>query len=790
MNHPLIFINCLVGVFMAGIFCVGQMVVPPTVLYSLIVVLLFGSLLFLYIGEKYANYSILALFFFLGFLRSTHDLVIAPNDISNEIGHVAKVTGSVVDTPRIKILDEGKTSIRYVLEVTKVEVEHQKKSVNGKLVVNLTQKSELPIAVYGDQVAVIGEVQSLHGYNNPGLIDSVAMLKRQGITAKLKGVKNSAVVQVNEESNFRRTVDAIREKIRSSMENVMPKQDAAAVFAMLFGGYGGIKPELTAAFTATGIVHILSVSGSHIALLAGTMQKVGSLLRLSPLVTAVFVIVTVLIYAVFSGCVPPVVRSATMGIMTFVALALGREKDACIALAFVSLVMLAMSPQLIYDISFQLSFAATAGLLYLSPVLTKLLIRLPKYVAINMAITIAAQLSVLPFLAWYFNSVSLSALIANILVVPIIENMIIFGLFGVIIGVIFPIGQALLFVYCSLTIGLVYQLTSAVAAIPSGNLYVPSIGIWGGACYYIALAGVFILLQLRSDSLAQYWNTYKKELLGFSVILVFIVIAYQNHSEPVRMHFIDVGQGDAMLFTTPHGKNIVIDTGGVLSLLSDFDIGERVVVPYLKHYGVTKVDYLLLTHVHEDHAGGAAAIRRHLPVEHIIIGKENRNEYAKVFKTNLQDTASFAAAYTGEEFVVDGVRVQVLQALDAVKAGSGNEVSNVFKLTYGKHSFLITGDLDANGEKELVKNQANLKSTVLKVAHHGSKTSSTPEFIQTVDPQYAVISVGANNTFGHPNQKVVERLEEQQATVYRTDTCGAIVFASDGKTLTVDTFIK
>ncbi|MBP2632696.1 MAG: internalization-related competence protein ComEC/Rec2 [Firmicutes bacterium] len=790
MNHPLIFINCLVGAFVLGIFCVGQIVLSLSFVYGVIVVLFFSSIIFLYRNDKRVNYSVIALFFLLGFLRCTHDLMLSPNDISHEIGRVVHITGRIVDTPRIKVIDEDKVSIRYVVEAKKVEFYHQQKTVNGKVLIHIAQKSRLPIAVYGDQVTILGEVQSLHGYNNPGLIDSVAMLKRQGITAKLKAEKNSAVVRQNEESNFRRTIDKLRGKILIAMENVMPKQDAAAVFAMLFGGYGGIKPELVAAFTATGIVHILSVSGSHISLVAGTMQKVGSMLRLSPMVTAILVIVIVIGYAVFSGCVPPVVRSATMGIMTFIALAIGREKDACIALALVSLLMLAISPQLIHDISFQLSFSATAGMLYISPVMTKLFIKLPKYIAINLAITISAQLSVLPFLAWYFNSVSISSLLANILAVPIIENMIIFGLLGVIIGIVIPIAQALLFIFCSMAIGLVYHITSVVAAIPNGNLYLPSIGILGGTGYYLMLFSCLSMIESKTSWWKIYWKKYKKGFLTFLAILCFLYIIYQKHSEPVRMHFIDVGQGDAMVLTTPHGKAIVIDTGGVLALLGDFDVGERVVVPYLKHYGITKIEYLLLTHAHEDHAGGAAAIRKHFPVEHVMIGKENRNEYARVFKTNLQDTASFIVAYTGETFIVDSVKVEILQALDAVKAGTGNEVSNVFKITYGKHSFLITGDLDANGEKELLKNQANLKSTVLKVAHHGSKTSSAAEFIQKVAPAYAVISVGANNNFGHPNQQVLERLKENKAAIIRTDECGAIVFESDGKTLSVDTFIK
>lgn len=789
-QNPLVFVNLLVGVFVLGIFAVGKLQLALPFLYGMIAFLILCSGLCLFYERREAGYGLLLLFFFLGFMRCIHDAALPPLDISNSIGKSVTVIGRVVDTPRVKDGAEDKNSVRYVLEVAQLRQAQQNIPASGKTVVYVTQKKSAAIARYGDELVVRGQIKALHGYQNPGAIDTVAALERQGITAKLQAVKDGAVIQSNREGSFRRSVDEIRDNLLRYMEKVMPKQDAAALFAMLFGGYTGIKPELLEAFTATGIVHILSVSGSHITLLAGTLQWLGGLLRLRPIAVAIVIIIAVSAYAVFAGCVPPVLRSAAMGILTFVALALGREKDARHTLALICLVMLAFQPRLIYDISFQLSFTATAGLLYLSPPFRQAMSKLPDWIAGNLAITIAAQLSVLPFLAWYFNSVSLSALLANLVAVPIVELIIIGGLMAVVIGVCLPILQNIIFIFCSLSVGLVYNMTNVIAALPGGNLTLPSGGLVPGAIYY-GLLFFFIWCAQAKRELCKVWlrQYYRQSTFGI-IVLIAVLFCLYRQPEPLRVHFIDVGQGDALLLTTPQGKAVVIDTGGVLASLSDFDVGARVVVPYLKHYGVQEIEYLILTHAHDDHAGGSSALRRSFQVRHVIIGREDRREYARVFKTSLENCNSFIPAYTGQEIVLDGVRLEVVQAMDGTDNRTGNEASNVIKISYGAYSFLITGDLDAAGEQKLLAGGAKVGSTVLKVGHHGSKTSSTENFIQKVKPAYAVISVGAGNSFGHPNQAVVERLRQNQAEVLRTDQLGAIVFATDGKKLRVETFVE
>lgn len=790
-RHQLYFINGIAFMFMAGIFCAERVSLPLSFLYGAVSVVFIYSTFAVYGERKQAGYGILLLFFLLGILRYGHATTLPQDDIGYFEGSVVTIKGRICDFPNAKEgREEEKNSVRYVVKIAELSKDGKKFSVSGKLLLYTTQPKMTKLGRYGDRVEATGEVRKPRGYQNPGQIDSAAALRRQGITANLYAGKSGVKLQSVTEFSLLRTIDEMRRKLLACMEEAMSKQDAAALFAMLFGGYAGIRPELLEAFTATGIVHILSVSGSHITMLSASLECLGRILRLRRLATIGMIITAVVIYALFSGCVPPVIRSAAMGILTFAAMALDREKDARRILALIALAMLAAEPELLYDLSFQLSFAATAGLLYLAPIFRSSLRRFPEWVGANLAITLSAQLAVLPFLAWYFHTVSLSALLANLVAVPLIEFMVIGGLTACVIGIAAPLFQKILLVLCSLSMGLVYNITKLIASIPGGSLYLPSGGIIAGSLYYVVLFLSFWCFIYRKETCRRKIRQYGKcaivvFLCGISAFLFFL-----GSAKEVRVHFIDVGQGEAMLLITPHDKAVLIDTGGILSGTGDFDVGARVVVPYLYHYGIRDLEYLILTHAHDDHAGGASAVRRKIPVRHIIVGREDRREYARVFKTSLNQSGELIPAYTGQTFRVDGVALEIVRAAESDRKGSGNEVSNVIRISYGSHSFLITGDLDAAGERAVLESGTDIQSTVLKVAHHGSKTSSTEDFIAAAKPAYAVISVGADNRFGHPAGSVVQRLAQHNVRVLRTDLSGAIVFRSNGEKLKIETFNK
>ena len=273
--------------------------------------------------------------------------------------------------------------------------------------------------------------------------------------------------------------------------------------------------------------------------------------------------------------------------------------------------------------------------------------------------------------------------------------------------------------------------------------------------------------------------------LVFYFISFFLFIALFSwqvlRTDEMEVHFIDVGQGDAALVVTPHGHVMLFDTGGTRD--GDFDVGARVDLPYLRHYGIHEVDYIFLSHAHEDHAAGAGAILSHMPVKHVYTADEGTAAYARSMR--LGDGSpllrKMSRAEAGQSIMLDGVTVDHT---------TGNEVSNVYRVRYGNASFLFTGDLVKEHEEKILSQKTELHTTVLKVPHHGSDTSSCEAFAREIRPLYAVYCVGADNTFGHPRPAVVERYERIGAKTLRTDIDGAIVFRTDGEHLSVSTFAE
>lgn len=785
-GQQLLFLNTLLLIVIVGIYAAHKIQVSESILCAVLLSLLPYAFFAVWKEKKESTAIILLLFFLLGFMRFVQTDAVLMNDISRYAGKDALVKGVIEEAPQLRIDEDGHFHLRYTVKAESLSIEDKTWMVTGRLYVHQSSEEKQELARIGDGILTFGTIKNLHGYKNPGRVDTVANAKKEGITASLSAGKKTIEIMPQDTAYFMRWVQSVRENILLSLQRVMSNEDAAAIFAMLFGGYEGIRPELLSAFTATGIVHILSVSGSHISLLAGTTAWFCSLFRVPRLLSACFVTGVIVIYSIFAGAVPPVIRAAIMGALAFFALALGREQDARRILTIVAVALLLYAPALLYDISFQLSFAATAGLIYIAPLIRQKLTFLPAALAGNLSITIGAQISVLPILAWYFNVISLSSLLANFLVVPILEYIIILGLSAICIGMALAFLQPILFASCSLALGLAYEFTRGITKIPGGQIYLPSVGLLGIIFYY-ACIGIYLLDKGRF-----FYDKLLRMSRGYIIAMASILClgVYFLWPQPkLQVHFIDVGQGDAALLITPHGKGVMIDTGGALT--GDFDIGARVDLPYLYHYGVERLEYLILTHAHADHAGGAGSIIRKMPVKHVIIGRENRVEYEKTTHLNMaiEPAASFVPAEKEMKFIVDGVLFSVLHVGDIVGSKPGNEASNVVKVIYGSSSFLFTGDLTAKEEKRLLDERAQIKSTVLKVGHHGSKTSSTMEFINAVQPVWAVISVGADNPFGHPGKDTLERLQRAGSHILRTDKDGAIVFESDGNHISFHTYV-
>ncbi|SMC93586.1 DNA internalization-related competence protein ComEC/Rec2 [Sporomusa malonica] len=744
---------------------------------------------------RHSFWPVIGLFFVAGMIYYSQDTTVRAGDISHYAGQTVSIEGVVDTVPEITGVDEYTKQVRYVVQVEKVKPEQEGIAVraSGKVRLSAQYKDKkIKPAAYGERIVVYGKVLELHGYNNPGQIDMTVALKRQNIMARMSAQGQAIkVISVSNTYSWRVALAGWQDGIVKALQKVMPVNDAAILTAVLFGGYEGINKNVIDDFATTGLIHILSVSGAHIALVAGLIRWFGSRLRLGSLATISIAALTIILYAVMSGLTPPVIRSAIMGLISLMAVILGRENYAPAALAITALGMLVYQPLLLYDISFQLSFGATAGLVFLYQRTVDYLARFPAWIAGPLAVTLSAQLGVLPLIAWYFNNFPVISFAANIIILPVVELVIILGLAGVIIYTIVPAVGNIIFVISSLLIGLVMMLTALLASVPYSSMYIPSVGITGSAAYYFVLAWVYGWRPLHMPGPGQLVEKWPRACSFTVFLFIGIFLAITWYPRPLTVHFIDVGQGDATLVITPRGKGVLVDTGGSFGS-SNFDIGERVVAPYLKHYGVTAVDYLILTHGHQDHAGGAAGVAGDIRINKVMLARE---EHSPAVQALLRTKPAIAVipAYTGQSFQLDGVVFRLEQAVGdsetSRRGANGNEVSSVIRVSYGQHSFLITGDLEAQGEAMLLAKGVP-PCTVLKVGHHGAKTSTTVPFLQTISPKFAVISVGYGNRFGHPHSDTIKRLAEMNTLVYRTDKQGAIVFKSDGKNIEVNTYIK
>lgn len=764
------FLNVLLASMAAGVLFVENFNRSPRFLITTCAALTIGAIVLTWRRKNLTARIIFPIIFFtIGGLRFFAVDTLPPNDISKFAGDNVQITGEIREEPQIKTLPNDLTQVRFVVDAESIKTRGATEKICGGLILTYYPRAgeELPTARIGDKISAGGNLKFLSNYNNPGQIDTVTRMKATGITARLSaGKQGISIEQVDGGlwTKFLRLVAAIREHYRESMASVMSREDAAAIFAMLFGGYAGLNPELVEDFVTTGIVHILSVSGSHMSMLAMATAWLCTILKLPRRLTFAIGLFVIGTYAILSGLLPQVLRSATMGILIFFAKTLDAEAEGARLLTITALAMLLNQPLLLFDISFQLSFSATAGLMYLSEGLKKNFERVPKFFVEPASMTIAAQLASLPIIIWYFNQISLSSVLANVFVMPLLEIVIVGGLLGGIFSTVVPLAGKIFFTGEALIFGAGAELNRIFANLPLSSVQVPTLGILAGVFYYAALI-------------------FRRPII--LLMIIFLLAPNFFKAGDVEVSFVDVGQGDCAVVITPHKRCLIFDTGGVRE--KAFDVGGRVVVPYLKHENIREVDKIFLTHVHEDHAGGAGAVIKKLPVGEVITAGESKSEYAATFGIAEENLPPLKQGHAGENYNVDGVEVEILFA---PSDGTGNEISNVYRIRYGGVSFLITGDLVKEIEAQILREGIDVSSTVLKVAHHGSKTSSSEEFLQAVKPKCAVICVGYGNTFGHPRAEVLERLENLPTKIYRTDRDGLIKFKTDGKNLRVETFNK
>lgn len=663
-------------------------------------------------------------------------------------GGVLRVTGSLRTDPA-----SGPFGWTAVLGVSQVDTSSGEWVRPGGAIL-LEGQGPPPSARRWDRLMVEGRPVS----PSPG---SEEFLSRRGADALFRV---SAFRRLGPSSNpLLRFVQAIRSSLSGGIRALFPAREAGLLLGLAVGDTSDLDPGVEEDFRATGLGHLLAVSGQNVAMVLAPLIGLAILLRASPRARFAVGSVAVLVFVLLTGAEPSVLRAGVMAVLTLAGVLTGRPRSPGSILGGAVLVLLVADPGLVDAIGFQLSVAATGGLLVLASPLAARLRSLPRPIAIAAATTLAAQAGVSPLLLYHFHVVPLATLPANLLAFPAVAPALLLGLAAAGVGHLAPPAGAVLAQAALVPLRYLELVADRLATAP-----VPSItSLTGGAATLVVGTAVVLAVAVWVRSGRPVPRTVF--VAGAVVLPLFVWATALGAGPPAGLvvRFIDVGQGDAALVTSPDGATVLVDGGP----------DPEFVAAKLAALGVKRLDLLVATHAHADHVGGLPAVMARFPVALVVEpGCPHPSAPYGAFLRALRDEdVSVRHPRTGEVLMVGEIRLEVLSPRECA-AGTDSDPNNsslVILLTYRDDTVLLTGDAEEPIQQVLLEEGAPIHADVLKVPHQGGATSLR-EFFVGVDPEIAVVSVGPND-YGHPVPSILEALEHTGALVLRTDLSGDVV---------------
>ncbi len=790
--------------------------------------------------------SPIVLFLALGYLSIQP--WVAPEFPPNHVVHFTdthpwKIIG-VVDAPPAAYPNR----IKFILRCETLGESNDSFPVLGNIRVTLAG-GDGPKLSSGDRIIFISRIRSIKNFHNPGGFDykRYMALKKVWGTAYVSG-KKFAVLGRNNDKRVIRLMQDARRNISDLIEKSGSGRQQGVLKALIIGDRNAIEQDLQKAFNRAGIGHLLAISGLHIGIVAATafllFRWVLSHIQLflwnawTKKGAVVFSVIPVFVYGLLSGMSPSTQRAVIMVTIFLLAFLFESEYDPLNTLALAAMLILVVHPPSLFSISFQLSFVAVFAIIYgLSRVrilseypanktkrhrLSKIIKKLLYFFLVSFF----AILGTLPLTMLYFNQISLVGLLANVLIVPLVGFIVV------------PIGLLSVFLYPLTTTGALVGLkvgasvlTAALkiiiffADLPFSAIKTTTPTAFEICCFYALLWALLnitynpsktaeeqdseqgtagTLMRLKHRSLRKTFQWRPATVVAILTLFLFGIDAcyWLNKrfwQADLSVTMIDVGHGSSALLELPHGYNILIDGGG-FSSNSVFDVGARIVAPLLWRKKIKTVDTLILSHPNSDHLNGLVYIAEHFNVKNVWSNNEPTKTFGyKKFMRMIQKNNINMPIYgkTPRTRDINGVHFEIFYPpenfLDKKKQERWRNTNNnslVIQVKFGSISFLFPGDIKSRAEHELVSIIGNrLQSTVLLAPHHGSRTSSSELFLETVNPEVVVISSGWKKKFGFPHSPVLKRYKEANYHTLITALCGAVSLTTDGQSLTVRPFI-
>ena len=793
--------------------------------FSIVLLYIFITILYClkicFRSQKYKKFQILSIHRYLRYIKLIFTkqvifLIIISSIISNTIlifqekryENLYPEENIVVEGIIVSHQEEREYKNRYKVKVLTVNSSNKYHSTQ----IYIEVKKDIQFE-YGDKVRLQGEFRKGSEQRNTGGFDYQLYLKSIHIYGTLK-VENYQKISSNNTNWIAKSINAIKLAIAENIENILEKEEAQIVKGLILGDTTALEEELKEKFQIANISHVLAISGMHIVYIVIGIEVIfKKLLGKRPV--KYVVIFGLVFYMSITGFTSSIVRAGFMGMMNIFAFLVYRKNDIWTSIAISLGIILIQNPYAITGVGLQLSYLGTIGIILFNKNIKQYLDNI-KWIKNNIqikrskriskivenlkdmiAVTLSAQMMILPIMLYHFNIIGIYFMITNILVSIMIGPIMFLSIIFIFSSFIHLQISQFISIFLSLGIKGFIQISN-LSNLPFSKIYVSTPNILLITIYYIViLAGnqIYIiytskyinstkrrvknlialmkykLYEKKKKARKMYQKIFQEKnvkvfvVRSYKVILLMIfLIGMYQFPKDLEIHFLDVGQGDSSFIITPNHKTILIDGGGSTS--STFDVGKDTLIPYLLDKGYTKVDYVFISHFDQDHIGGILSILEELKVGQIFISKqgEESENYKTFLKIVQEKNLKVQEVKIGDKITIGDVTFHILWPSEKqIEENMLNNNAMVMKLQYKDFSMLFTGDIEEVAEEKILdtyKNQLDmLKATVLKVAHHGSKSSSTEEFLKAVNSQVAMIGVGENNMFGHPSNVVLERLQ-------------------------------
>jgi len=704
----------------------------------------------------------------------------------------ADFSGRLTRTPSF---DVGRTYLQMKVDNIRFLGREQKAEGNLRIAVLHPGQYPSPLKLRsGDLITASAQVLPVRDFRNFGepRLDNLRRIQNIHNHAFSKSVLLVQAEKAGRGFSLRRMVSSARlallgriEKHFSSADGSALSREGAVLEALLLGERGRMDDETTALLQKSGLFHLIAISGAHIAIISLLLYSLLRLFRLPRRLADVSLILFLSLYAMLVEGRASVFRAVIMTIVYLSGRLLWRRTNLLNTISFSAFLLLLVNPFSLFDIGFELTFAATLAIILFYPRIVKFLPRLPWRIHELFTLSAAAQMGVLPLIARSFHRVTFSSLLLNIPAIPLVGvimagGFLFLGFSLVSTALAQPAAQAL-----ALLIRVFLWISGLLNPVPALSYRLPGPHLITLIGYFAFLLLLLIPPRLKGQRFAT---------VGlFSVFLVILVTyPFPPASSPaLKITFLDVGQGDSILVEFPGRKKMLVDGGGTPD--GNFDIGEQVVSPFLWGKGIKKIDYLVLTHGHPDHMNGLITVAANFKVGEFweAFSPPSSSAYDKLkagFPSSVVERRVFAP-YSRQE---SGVTIEAVhpESAEPLAREVSNEDSLVLRLTSNGASFLLAADVGTKAEAEIIGKRGNIRSRVLKSPHHGSRSSSSVSFLDQVRPEVVIITTGRGNPYGVPHQDILERYRVAGARVLRTDEAGAVEIMADGTSLHIRTAVS